>query len=209
MCFSSLQNKRRYRFYRFNSFSLNKNGVVLDVVLECCFYFFLIFLIFYFWSVVFKFSNVSWVSFYAGRWQNASPFLRRNIWPWSILRVLFIIKSLCTALIISSGQMPKSGIAVYSPFSSIHQRHSLNTDHVPASLRIWILSFICRTECWRLRSISYFPCPQNLKVPYLEFVLLMSCIARLSLYYFSTSESAISLQSVSAYSTWASLFILI
>ena len=86
MCFSSLQNKRRYRFYRFNSFSLNKNGVVLDVVLECCFYFFLIFLIFYFWSVVFKFSNVSWVSFYAGRWQNASPFLRRNIWPWSILR---------------------------------------------------------------------------------------------------------------------------
>ena len=51
-------------------------------------------------------------------------------------RVLFIIKSLCTALIISFGQMLKSGIAVYSPFSSIHQHHSLNIDHVLTILRI-------------------------------------------------------------------------
>ena len=137
-----------------------------------------------FWSV-FKFSNISWVFSYAGKRQNASPFLRRNIWLCSILRVLFIIKSLCTALIISFGQMPQSGIAVYSAFSSIHQRRSLNTDHVPTILRIWILSFICRIECWRLGSISYSPCIQNLKVPYFEFILLMSCIARPSLYSFS------------------------
>lgn len=141
-------------------------------------------------------------------WQvaNASPFLRRNIWPIHF-KSFFIIKSLCTALITSLGQSRKWNCCIFTLF--LYSSASF-TEHWPCTNHFENLNleFYVEPSAEDYGSI-YFPCLQNLKV----LLIWNSCFnvlyCQTELVLLQHQWECHFLQSVSAYSTWASLFILI